>query len=51
MTDERKSYAVIGTGALGGFYGAMLHRAGIAVHFLLHSDYEHVRKNGLVVLC
>lgn len=50
MTNERKSYAVIGTGALGGFYGAMLHRAGYAVHFLLHSDYEHVRKNGLEVL-
>jgi 2-dehydropantoate 2-reductase len=43
------SYAIIGTGALGGFYGARLQRAGCAVHFLLHSDYEHVRQHGLVI--
>ena len=41
------SYAIIGTGALGGFYGARLHRAGMEVHFLLHGDYEHVRRQGL----
>ena len=40
-------YGVIGTGALGGFYGGMLARAGREVHFLLRSDYEYVRKNGL----
>jgi 2-dehydropantoate 2-reductase len=34
---------------LGGFYGARLARAGRDVHFLLHSDYEHVRDHGLVV--
>ena len=43
------SYAIIGTGALGGFYGARLHRAGMAVHFLLRSDHEHVRRQGLRV--
>lgn len=42
-------YAVIGTGALGGFYGARLQRAGCDVHFVLHSDYEHVHQHGLVV--
>ena len=42
------SYAVIGTGALGGFYGARLQRAGCEVHFLLHSDYDHVRQHGLI---
>jgi len=42
-------YAVIGTGAVGGFYGARLARAGAEVHFLLHSDYQHVRENGLKV--
>ena len=42
-----RSYAIIGTGALGGFYGARLHRAGMDVHFLLHSDHEHVRRQGL----
>jgi 2-dehydropantoate 2-reductase len=35
--------AILGTGALGGFYGARLCRAGADVHFLLHSDFEHVR--------
>ena len=43
-----RSYAIIGTGALGGFYGARLQRAGCELHFLLHSDYEHVRQHGLV---
>ncbi len=45
----KKRYAVIGTGALGGYYGARLHLAGHEVHFLLHSDYAHVRKHGLRV--
>ncbi|MBD2465192.1 putative 2-dehydropantoate 2-reductase [Oscillatoria sp. FACHB-1407] len=43
------TYAILGTGALGGFYGARLQQAGAEVHFLLHSDYEHVREFGLVV--
>jgi 2-dehydropantoate 2-reductase len=38
---------VIGTGALGGYYGGKLAKAGHTVHFLLRSDYEFVRKNGL----
>jgi 2-dehydropantoate 2-reductase len=42
-------YGVIGTGALGGFYGGMLAKAGQEVHFLFRSDYEHVRQNGLQV--
>ena len=41
-------YAIIGTGALGGFYGCRLQHAGCDVHFLLHSDYEHVRQTGLI---
>jgi 2-dehydropantoate 2-reductase len=44
-----RSYAIIGTGAIGGFYGARLQRAGLEVHFLLHGDYQHVRQHGLVV--
>lgn len=43
------SYAVLGVGALGGLYGGLLARAGLDVHFLLHSDYEHVRAHGLRV--
>lgn len=42
-------YAVIGTGALGGFYGGMLAHAGADVHFLFNSDYDFVRQNGLKV--
>jgi 2-dehydropantoate 2-reductase len=45
----RRRYAIIGTGALGGFYGARLQHAGSEVHFLLHSDYDHVRRQGLVI--
>lgn len=41
------SYAILGTGALGGFYGGRLARAGREVHFLLRSDYQHVRRHGL----
>ncbi|MEZ6087421.1 MAG: putative 2-dehydropantoate 2-reductase [Pirellulaceae bacterium] len=44
-----RSYAIIGTGALGGYYGGLLARAGFDVHFLLHSDYQHVHKYGLKV--
>lgn len=44
-----RSYAILGTGALGGYYGACLQRAGLEVHFLLHSDYEHVCQHGLVI--
>lgn len=44
----QRSYAIIGAGALGGFYGALLQRAGCEVHFLLHNDYEHVRQHGLI---
>lgn len=44
-----RSYAILGTGALGGYYGACLQRAGLEVHFLLYSDYEHVCQHGLVI--
>ncbi|MBR1548490.1 MAG: 2-dehydropantoate 2-reductase [Prevotella sp.] len=43
------SYTVIGTGAIGGFYGGRLAQAGRTVRFLLHTDYEHVRNHGLRV--
>ena len=34
---------------MGGLYGGLLARAGRNVHFLLKSDYEHVRQHGLRV--
>ena len=43
------SIAIIGTGAVGGFYGSRLQKAGYDVHFLLHSDYDHVKTHGLKV--
>ncbi len=43
------TYAILGTGALGGFYGAKLQYAGLSVHFLLKSDYLQVKQSGLVV--
>ncbi|WP_372723027.1 2-dehydropantoate 2-reductase [Novipirellula sp.] len=46
---NKQRYAIIGAGALGGLYGAMLARQGFEVHFLLHSDFDHVREHGLKV--
>jgi 2-dehydropantoate 2-reductase len=43
------SYAIVGTGALGGYYGAKLQQAGLDVHFLLNRDYHHVKQSGLVI--
>ena len=42
--------AVVGPGAVGSYYGAKLARAGHEAHFLLRSDYEHVRRNGVRVI-
>jgi 2-dehydropantoate 2-reductase len=42
-------YGIIGTGAIGGYYGAKLAYAGQEVHFLLRSDYGYVRQHGLQV--
>lgn len=42
-------YGVIGTGALGGFYGGLMARQGLDVHFLFRSDYSHVLEHGLRV--
>jgi len=41
--------AVVGCGAVGSYYGAMLCRAGQDAHFLLRSDYEAVRCNGVLI--
>lgn len=44
-----KKIGIIGTGAIGGYYGARLAAAGNDVHFLFHSDYEYVKAKGLKV--
>ncbi len=42
-------FAIVGTGALGGFYGGLLAKQGEEVHFLLNSDVDFVREYGLRV--
>lgn len=51
MTDAvaRPTIGIIGTGAIGGFYGVMLARAGFDVHFLLRSEFSAVAERGLHV--
>ena len=44
---HRPRIGIIGTGAIGGFYGLMLARAGHDVHFLLRSEYAAVAEHGL----
>jgi 2-dehydropantoate 2-reductase len=46
---SHRTYAILGTGALGGFYGAKLQKSGLNVHFLLNNDYAHVAQHGLIV--
>jgi 2-dehydropantoate 2-reductase len=41
--------AVVGSGAIGSYYGAKLAHAGRDVHFLMRGDLEEVRRNGLTV--
>lgn len=49
VDSRRPRVGVIGTGAIGGFYGLMLARAGYDVHFLLRSEFEAVAREGLQV--
>ena len=45
----KPTIGIIGTGAIGGFYGVMLARAGFDVHFLLRSEFAAVAERGLHV--
>lgn len=40
---------VIGTGAVGGFYGSLLARKGMDVSVVARSDYAHIRDHGIEV--
>ncbi len=42
--------AIVGSGAVGGYYGGMLAHSGHDVHFLMRADLETVRRDGLVIL-
>lgn len=41
--------AIIGTGAVGAYYGGRLAQHGHDVHFLLRSDYQAVKQNGWTI--
>lgn len=41
--------AIVGSGALGLYYGGLLQRGGNEVHFLLRSDYNAIMQHGLTV--
>lgn len=47
VSTNRPRIGIIGTGAIGGFYGVMLARAGFDVHFLLRSEFRAVADDGL----
>jgi len=46
---NKPSIAIVGAGAVGGYYGARLAQAGNDVHFLMRAEYAHVREHGLVI--
>ncbi len=43
------TYAILGTGALGGLYGGRLHSIGKEVHFLCRSDFRSIEESGLQI--
>jgi len=47
--NENSRVAIVGAGAVGGYYGARLAESGLDVRFLLRSDYEHVMKHGFQI--
>ncbi|MCA1657798.1 MAG: 2-dehydropantoate 2-reductase, partial [Verrucomicrobiaceae bacterium] len=42
--------AVIGAGAIGGYYGGKLAHAGVDVHFVVRGDLSDLRRHGLRIL-
>lgn len=50
MERAQQRIGIIGTGAIGGFYGVMLARAGFDVHFLLRSEFAAVSEQGLSLI-
>jgi 2-dehydropantoate 2-reductase len=49
LLPEKAVIAVVGTGAVGGYYGGRLAQAGEEVRFLMRSDYAAVTERGLEV--
>ena len=40
---------IVGCGAVGGYYGGMLARHGLDIHFLLRSDFDEARAKGFTI--
>ncbi|MBB5645107.1 2-dehydropantoate 2-reductase [Pedobacter cryoconitis] len=49
MINKKLKISIVGTGAIGGYYGILLSQMGHDVHFLLRSDYDYVKSNGLTL--
>jgi 2-dehydropantoate 2-reductase len=49
MEANKTKIAIVGCGALGSYYGGKLCQTSRDVHFLLRSDYEVVRENGVQI--
>ncbi len=49
MNLEHPRIAIIGSGAVGCYYGGRLAQHGHEVHFLMRSDYEQVKEHGLKI--
>ena len=47
MRSDLGKVALIGPGAVGGFYGAMLAKSGADLHFVFRSTYDAVKTSGL----
>lgn len=43
------TYTILGTGAIGGYYGAKLQKGGNQVDFLARSDFKHIQEEGLKI--
>lgn len=49
MSADKPSILIVGAGAIGSFYGAILKRAGCAVSVVLRSEYDAVVENGIQI--
>ena len=49
MKEYRPRIAVVGSGAIGSYYGGKLAASGHDVHFLMRADLESVRQHGLTL--
>lgn len=49
--NKRRSYRIIGAGAVGAFYGASLQKAGFEIHYLFKDAYySHVCQHGMQII-